>query len=144
MKPLVLALLCLSARAALPDAEAVKLVDAIYLLEGGAKTRWPYGIKSVKVEGEQGARRVCFRTVQNTHTRWIAAGRPGKFTDFLADRYCPPSADPVGNRNWKINITALTSSHEPAISAPPKPRPGFRAAPTSRHSRAQRRSRPRF
>jgi hypothetical protein len=26
---------------------------------------------------------------------------------FLADRYCPPSADPIGNRNWRRNITLI-------------------------------------
>lgn len=25
----------------------------------------------------------------------------------LADRYCPPSVDPAGNRNWKRNIHKL-------------------------------------
>jgi len=26
------------------------------------------------------------------------------FIESLADRYCPPSCDPVGNRNWKKNV----------------------------------------
>ena len=41
--------------------------------------------------------------VKNRH-RWKTAGRPGKFIDFLADRYCPAAVDPQGNENWKINV----------------------------------------
>jgi hypothetical protein len=47
-------------------------------------------------------------TIRNNHTRWIRAGKPGKFLDFLADRYCPKSADPVGNRNWKKNVRSIS------------------------------------
>jgi len=25
----------------------------------------------------------------------------------LADKYCPRSADPIGNKNWKVNIRRL-------------------------------------
>jgi len=32
-----------------------------------------------------------------------AASGPG-FIEFLADRYCPSSIDPVGNINWKENV----------------------------------------
>jgi len=35
---------------------------------------------------------------------WKAAGRPGKFIAFLADRYVPISEDPQGNKNWKANV----------------------------------------
>ncbi len=48
--------------------------------------------------------------VKNRH-RWELAGRPGStnspqagFIDFLGDRYCPASADPKGNENWKVNV----------------------------------------
>ncbi len=30
--------------------------------------------------------------------------KQNEFIDFLADRYCPASADPKGNINWKINV----------------------------------------
>jgi hypothetical protein len=93
-----------SAFAALPQAEAERIADAIYRVEGGSKTRHPYGILSVKTSNP---RKVCLRTIQNNHTRWIKAGRPGLFLDYLADRYCPLSADPVGNRNWKRNIKLM-------------------------------------
>lgn len=104
MKTLCLALL-LSLPASALDAE--RIADAIWRVEGGAKARVPYGILSVRVKDAAEARRVCLNTIRNNHRRWIAAGRPGDYLDFLADRYCPPSVDPVGNRNWKHNIKSL-------------------------------------
>lgn len=98
----------ISAHAAIPESQVSRIVDCIYVVEGGAKTKHPYGILSVKVRDAGHARQVCARTVRNTHARWEAAGRPGDFLDFLADRYCPRSCDPVGNRNWKRNIHRLT------------------------------------
>lgn len=109
MKTLLILIAAASpALARLPDAEAAKIVDAIYRVEGGAKARVPYGILSVPVRDAKDARRICLNTVQNNHDRWIKAGRPGAFFDFLADRYCPPAADAVGNKNWKTNIRKLT------------------------------------
>ena len=81
-----------------------QIANAIYRLEGGAKAKAPYGILSLKVSSPAQARQICLRTIANSRTRWLKAGRPGDELDFLADRYCPPSADPVGNRNWKRNI----------------------------------------
>jgi hypothetical protein len=52
-------------------------------------------------------RRVTCNSIRNNWRRWEQAGRPGEFTDWMADRWCPPSTDPVGNRNWKRNIKAL-------------------------------------
>lgn len=80
------------------------IADAIYQIEGGARARVPYGILSVKVRDKAHARRLCIQTIENNRKRWEKAGKPGEYLDFLADRYCPPSADAVGNRNWKRNI----------------------------------------
>lgn len=85
-------------------AEFEQLADAIYKIEGGSKTRYPYGIMSVKTSDP---RRVCINTCRNTYQRWLKAGRPGCYLNFLADRYCPPSADPTGNKNWKKNVHAV-------------------------------------
>ena len=87
--------------------DADRIADAIWRVEGGAKARVPYGILSVPVRDAAEARRVCLNTIRNNHKRWIKAGRPGDYLDFLADRYCPPSVDPVGNRNWKRNIRQI-------------------------------------
>ena len=43
-------------------------------------------------------------TIIKNRLRWKVAGRPGEFIDFLADRYCPASADPQDNKNWKANV----------------------------------------
>lgn len=103
---LILLLVKFSALAEMP-VPPEKIADAIYIIEGGAKTRFPYGIKSIDTKGDKSfARKICINTVRNNYGRWQNAGRPGKYLDFLADRYCPPSADPVGNRNWKRNIRA--------------------------------------
>jgi len=82
-----------------------RIADAIYVIEGGSKTKYPYGIKSINTKGNTAkARVICINTIRNTHKRWIAANKPINFLDYLADRYCPPSADKVGNIRWKKNI----------------------------------------
>ncbi len=78
-----------------------RIADAIYRAEGGTHTRWPYGIKNVTTADP---RRVCLNTIRHNWRRWHQAGCPGGFIDFLADHYCPPSVDPVGNANWKRNV----------------------------------------
>src|SRR3990167_7113488 len=87
-----------------------KIVNAIYKAEGGAKTKYPYGIKSVRCTTEASCRKVTVNTVRNNFKRWEKAGNPGLFLHFLADRYCPPSVDPIGNRNWKVNVTKLAGA----------------------------------
>ena len=74
-----------------------RIVNAIYIVEGGEHTKHPYGILSVKTDNP---RHVCLVTVYHNHVRWQNAGSHGDFLDYLADVYCPPSADPQGNRNW--------------------------------------------
>lgn len=43
-------------------------------------------------------------TIVKNRLRWMAAKSPGEFIGWLADRYCPPSEDLEGNRNWKRNV----------------------------------------
>jgi len=104
MKTLLFMLAGLPLLAATDD----EIANAIYRIEGGARAKAPYGILSLKVSSKAMARRICLNTIRNNRARWIAAGRPGSYLDFLADRYCPPSVDPVGNRNWKRNVRKLT------------------------------------
>jgi hypothetical protein len=103
MKTLLFMLLGGSALAATDD----QIANAIYRLEGGAKAKAPYGILSIRVTDKAHARQICLNTIRNSRTRWLKAGRPGDELDFLADRYCPPSADKVGNARWKVNIHKL-------------------------------------
>ena len=84
-----------------------EIADAIYRVEGGSRARVPYGILSIKIRDEAHARRICLNTIRNNRVRWIKAGQPGSYLDYLADRYCPRSADPIGNKNWKRNIHKL-------------------------------------
>ena len=96
-------LLSCSALAATDD----DIADAIYRVEGGARAKIPYGILSVKVRDASHARRICLATIRNNRIRWKNSGQPGSYLDYLADKYCPRSADPIGNKNWKVNIKRL-------------------------------------
>ena len=84
-----------------------QICNAIYRVEGGSRAKVPYGILSMPVRDAAHARRVCLNTIKNNRIRGIKAGQPGNFLDYLADRYCPRSADPIGNKNWKRNIHKL-------------------------------------
>jgi hypothetical protein len=77
------------------------IVENIYKLEGGPKTKWPYGIKSIKTNNPK---QICWNTVVNNYKRWENAGKTNNYLDFLADRYCPPKDDKIGNIRWKRNI----------------------------------------
>jgi hypothetical protein len=87
------------------DTDVERIADAIYVIEGGKKTKYPYGIKSINTGGNRvKARSICINTIRNTHKRWIAANKPIDFLDYLANRYCPHSVDKGGNDRWKKNI----------------------------------------
>ena len=107
LKLLSFLIVATSAHAEIPPGYAVKVANAIYRVEGGPKAKVPYGILSVKVRNADHAREICLRTITNNYARWEKAGKPGLFLDFLANRYCPASVDPIGNRNWKKNIKAI-------------------------------------
>lgn len=94
---------CVELQAVTPlnKAEAERIADAIYIIEGGKNTKFPYGIKSIKTTNP---RQVCINTIVNNYARWIKKDSPGEFLDYLADVYCPKSADEIGNKRWKINI----------------------------------------
>jgi hypothetical protein len=111
MKKLVILMalaFALNASADLSTNQLNKIVDSIYVIEGGVRAKVPYGILSVKVRDKAHARLICYNTVSNNFVRWEKAGRPGKFLDFLANKYCPPSADAQGNKNWKRNIRKVS------------------------------------
>ena len=102
---LFIILLAASCTSAIASIDTNRLANAIYLAEGGAKARSPYGICSVKVSGTVQARSVCLRTIK--HALDDYRGGEAGFIDFLADRYCPTKVDPVGNVNWKKNVKFL-------------------------------------
>lgn len=85
-----------------------KIVNSIYLLEGGDKTKYPYGVRSIDTKGnKERARQICSNTVSNHWIRWNNWGRTNEFLISLSDRYCPPSADKIGNQNWRKNIKKM-------------------------------------
>lgn len=93
-----------------------KIVNAIYIVEGGAKTKYPFGIKSIDTKGnKEYAKKICENTVHNNFVRYNNLSDKEKqkyhcYLDFLAFRYCPPKSDPVGHTNWVKNIHILVNS----------------------------------
>ena len=89
----------------LNTSDANKIADAIYHIEGGSHTKYPYGIVSIKTNNP---RQACINTIEHTYIRWQASGKTNNFYEFLARRYAPVgvSNDPHGlNRNWLKNLT---------------------------------------
>jgi hypothetical protein len=90
---------------------ADKMADIIYKIEGGSKTKYPYGIKSINVSNESEARKVCINTINHNYNKWIVAGGDrnniNSFIIFLANVYCPMSCDAIGNKNWKNNMRKM-------------------------------------
>lgn len=94
------------------EIDVPKLVQAIYQAEGGALAQYPYGIRSVRFDGVDEAKRICENTVRNNIKRYEKkfnkSAETLDFIDFLGDKYCPVGADndPKGvNKNWKKNVT---------------------------------------
>lgn len=102
LKAILLLLLPLAASAATVDPH--RLADAIYIAEGGARARRPYGIVSVRVSGHAEARAVCLRTIRTALSEWDGRGDP---IAAVGRRYCPPESDPVGHGNWVRNVNRL-------------------------------------
>lgn len=107
--PVLIAVLLMvsSSHAAPPPGFAEKMADAIYIAEGGAKTRFPYGVKSIKTRNAAHARQITINSINNNWRRWEQAAKPGEFITFMATRWCPPSADPQGHKNWIKNVNRL-------------------------------------
>ena len=86
-----------------------QIVRAIYLAEGGEKTKYPFGIRSVKCDGYKDCEKVCYNTVKNNRKRYKEYWHKSypDFLSFLASRYCPIGAenDPTNlNRHWIKNV----------------------------------------
>lgn len=88
-----------------------QIVNAIYKAEGGKHAKKPYGIISVKCEGEKECRQICKNTVRNNKRRYKNDPKGSKdFIEFLSKRYAPIGAsnDPAGlNRNWQRNVRSI-------------------------------------
>jgi hypothetical protein len=87
-----------------------KLVSAIYLAEGGERSKKPFGILSVPCSDYTSCKKICTNTVRNNLKRWEKAGKPGDYLEFLAKRYAPigVSNDPRNlNQNWYSNVKKI-------------------------------------
>jgi len=80
------------------------IADAIYIAEGGLKTHYPFGIKTVNCQGYNECRQVCLKTIYNNRIRFSEYGyrQEKDFLTFLSKRYCPLSID--GCENWLPNV----------------------------------------
>ena len=90
--------------------EVNRLADSIYLAEGGNKTNYPYGVKSIKCKnGENGGCRVVtIRSIKNNIKRYNKqlSGKAGDIKGFIihmGKRWCPPSAHKL-NVHWVKNV----------------------------------------
>lgn len=85
-----------------------KVVSSIYIIEGGNKTKYPFGVRSINTDRDyEKAKRICSNTVSNQFIRWQKWGKTNSFEESLAKRYCPVGAndDPTGlNKHWLGNL----------------------------------------
>jgi hypothetical protein len=82
-----------------------KLATAIYMAEGGARTRHPYGI--LKKYKTATPRQACINTIKSALRRYDKSDKSVDFIVFLSRTYCPIGAsnDPMGlNKNWVKNV----------------------------------------
>ena len=100
---LVASLVLLATTIACRGIDAPRLANAIKQAEGN---RHPYGVLSVKVKDDADARRICLNSIRNNQKRFGNVS-DAEFIRQMADRWCPISADPTGNKNWKRNVSAL-------------------------------------
>jgi hypothetical protein len=92
----------------IPAGYESKLLHAVYLAEGGSKTRFAYGVMlHNRPWDEPEARLIAQNTIEHRWRLYEASGAKGSFVDYLAKTWCPASVDPVGHRNWIHNVTAL-------------------------------------
>lgn len=89
-----------------------QIVNAIYKAEGGKKTKYPYGIKSIKCESQEACRQICLNTVRNNRKRYAKDANYGKITfiEFLGSRFAPVKGSSLSaaerklNPNWVKNV----------------------------------------
>lgn len=98
---------------AMTEKQANTIANILFYIEGGYKTKYLYGIRSISIKGETlvereiYARRICLTTILKNYERWSKAGKKEDYLEFLQQRYCPISdrADTKGlNKNWSRNL----------------------------------------
>ena len=108
---LVALLLGFTTMARAEDYTDEQIVNAIYIIEGGPKAQFAYGIRSVKYSTVAEARRICFNTVRKNRKRYADYGykQYPDYLSFLQSRYCPTRgklsrAERELNGYWLTNL----------------------------------------
>jgi len=86
------------------------LATAIYYAEGGAKTKFPYGIKSIDTKGnKEYARKICINTIRNNIKRFNNQNKYTDYIEFLGSRFCPTTipSEYALNRHWVGNVRKI-------------------------------------
>jgi hypothetical protein len=80
---------------------------AIKMAEGNPRN---FGVLSEKTSGPSEANTILNNSIRNNYRRWIAAGQPGTFIQFMGNRWAPIGAsnDPNNlNKNWVPNVKSI-------------------------------------
>lgn len=93
-----------------------KLVDAIYIAEGGSKASVPYGMLKYKGMTKLQLTPKCLACVTKYHRLWKEQGSKGEFIDYLGSHYAPTSGKGVTqyaakiNKNWPKVVKKIYAS----------------------------------
>jgi len=83
------------------------IAEAIKKQEGDPKR---HGVLSIKTSSPEEAERILLNSISNNYRRWVKAGKPGNFIDFMGKRWAPIGAenDPKGlNKNWVPGVQSI-------------------------------------
>ena len=77
---------------------------AIRMAENG-RSGFEFGVIAVKGTDLETQAAWAAATVVKNYQRWLGAGKPNDYIDFLGDRYCPVGVNDNGtNKYWKKNV----------------------------------------
>lgn len=81
-----------------------EIVNAIFIIEGGHNTKYPYGIKSISCDGLKKCKKICYTTIVRNKMRYVAFGYKdhNSFLQYLQSRYCPNIDE--GCERWLPNL----------------------------------------
>ena len=100
---ILLTLICLVSPLGWAEPDYEKIVQAIWLSEGGLKAKKPFGILSIPCADYTACRQIAVNTVHKNYQRWLMSDRSFTYLEFLANRYAPISDSPL-NENWLRNV----------------------------------------
>jgi hypothetical protein len=91
------------------------LNPAVKIAEGNPNN---FGVLSQRVSSPAHANQLLNESIVNNFVRWMAAGKPGKFVDFMQQRWAPIGAtnDPRNlNKNWAPNVRKAIKRKNPEL-----------------------------